>query len=322
MDFSSLMSSGSGGGGGGSNWGKGLQIGGMAEQDIAGYLSAWLSEKDQERALDQAKAEVEPAYTQAAGYLQPYADENFSNYSTLKGLVQSGAFDTAPMNYSNSEQQPLYTEQPFNFEEDPGYQFRLQEGTNAIQNTAAARGSLLSGATLKAIQRYGSNLASQEYQQAFDRYNTNRQAAQNMYGTNLNQFNANRSFGYNTALNNWNQQAGQNQNRYNQYASLSNYGSEAPGALSNLALQRGETLANLDLSRGNVRAAGWQAAGNAAIGQGQHLAEIGGGMQSSSQSQPTNANAYQTQPIQYQPVYNGYDNSFFGNQPRYDTQSI
>jgi hypothetical protein len=60
------------------------------------------------------------------------------------------------------------------FQQDPGYAFRLSEGMKALDRTAAARGGLLSGSTLKGAQRYGQDLASQEYQNAYNRYQTNR----------------------------------------------------------------------------------------------------------------------------------------------------
>jgi hypothetical protein len=60
------------------------------------------------------------------------------------------------------------------FETDPGYAFRMSEGMKALDRSAASRGGLLSGATLKGAQRYGQDLASQEYQNAFNRYQTNR----------------------------------------------------------------------------------------------------------------------------------------------------
>lgn len=62
------------------------------------------------------------------------------------------------------------------FQQDPGYGFRLSEGMKALERGAAARGGLLSGATLKGVQRYGQDLASQEYQNAFNRYQAERQA--------------------------------------------------------------------------------------------------------------------------------------------------
>jgi hypothetical protein len=65
------------------------------------------------------------------------------------------------------------------YQADPGYGFRLSEGMKALDRTAAARGGLLSGATFKAAQRYGQDLASQEYQNAFNRYQTERAAQLN-----------------------------------------------------------------------------------------------------------------------------------------------
>jgi len=65
------------------------------------------------------------------------------------------------------------------FQQDPGYAFRLSEGMKALDRTAAARGGLLSGATLKGASRYGQDLASQEYQNAFNRYQIERNAQLN-----------------------------------------------------------------------------------------------------------------------------------------------
>lgn len=52
---------------------------------------------------------------------------------------------------------------------DPGYQFRLGEGLKALDRQAAARGGLISGGALKAAQRYGQDLGSQEYSAAYGR---------------------------------------------------------------------------------------------------------------------------------------------------------
>jgi len=62
------------------------------------------------------------------------------------------------------------------FTQDPGYQFRLTEGMKALDRTAAQRGGLLSGATLKGAQRYGQELGSQEFQNAFNRAQIERAA--------------------------------------------------------------------------------------------------------------------------------------------------
>jgi hypothetical protein len=60
------------------------------------------------------------------------------------------------------------------FTADPGYAFRLSEGQKALERNAAARGGLISGGALKAATRYGQDMGSQEYQSAFNRYQTNR----------------------------------------------------------------------------------------------------------------------------------------------------
>lgn len=71
-----------------------------------------------------------------------------------------------------------FLQQRFNnqlFEKDPGYQWRMQEGANALQGSAAARGGLLSGAAMKAMERYGQEYGSEEYQKAFNRFNSDQQ---------------------------------------------------------------------------------------------------------------------------------------------------
>lgn len=65
------------------------------------------------------------------------------------------------------------------FQADPGYAFRLSEGMKALERSAAARGGLLSGATMKGAQRFGQDLGSQEYANAFNRYQVERAAALN-----------------------------------------------------------------------------------------------------------------------------------------------
>ena len=60
------------------------------------------------------------------------------------------------------------------YQADPGYAFRLKAGTDALGHQAAARGGLISGQTLKGMQDYAQGSASQEYSNAFNRYQTNR----------------------------------------------------------------------------------------------------------------------------------------------------
>jgi len=74
-----------------------------------------------------------------------------------------------------------YTPEMFAKGIDPGYQFRLAEGMKGLERSAAARGGLLSGGTLKGIQRYGQDMASQEFTNAFNRYQSERTGTLNPY---------------------------------------------------------------------------------------------------------------------------------------------
>jgi hypothetical protein len=56
------------------------------------------------------------------------------------------------------------------YQADPGYAFRLSEGQKALDRSAAARGGLISGGALKAATRFGQDLGSQEYSNAYNRY--------------------------------------------------------------------------------------------------------------------------------------------------------
>lgn len=67
---------------------------------------------------------------------------------------------------------------------DPGYQARLKMGTDALQSSAAARGKLLTGGTLKDLTQYAQDYASNEFQNVYNR-------AYNTYNTNRDTFGAN-----------------------------------------------------------------------------------------------------------------------------------
>ena len=87
------------------------------------------------------------------------------------------------------------------FTQDPGYGFRLKQGQKALDASAAARGGLISGNALKAATAFGQDMGSQEYQNAFNRYQTERQATLSPYMT---------LAGYGTNANALSAQAGQN----------------------------------------------------------------------------------------------------------------
>jgi hypothetical protein len=124
------------------------------------------------------------------------------------------------------------------FEKDPGYQFRLDEGTKALERSAAARGGLLSGATGKALERYGSDYGSSEYSNAYNRFNNDRTT------------------------------------RFNRLSSLAGTGQTAATTLGNLGAGSANNISDLATQRGNAIAGGSIGQANAINGGISSLADF------------------------------------------------
>jgi hypothetical protein len=73
---------------------------------------------------------------------------------------------------------------------NPGYQFRLQEGQKALERSASSRGTLLTTGTLKDLTQYGQDMATQEYDKVYNRalgeYQTEYNVASDSYDRNRN----------------------------------------------------------------------------------------------------------------------------------------
>lgn len=88
-----------------------------------------------------------------------------SNNDAKKALLESqGRSYAALQPYLNAKFQPG------DLTQDPGYQFRLQQGQQAIDRSLGARGNLFSGNALKAAQEYGQGLADSTYNDAYQRW--------------------------------------------------------------------------------------------------------------------------------------------------------
>ena len=155
----------------------------MAGTALAGGLLGANAAKSgasaQANAADQAAQLQNAQYQQTRTDQAPWREAGVNALGKLQGMADYKPFDMST------------------FAQDPSYQFRLDQGTKALERSAAARGGLISGNTGGALQNYGQNAASQEYNNAFNRYQTERQAtlAPYMtlagYGQNANQFTAN-----------------------------------------------------------------------------------------------------------------------------------
>ena len=156
-------------------------IGSSAARSAAGTQA-----EAQQRALDLQALQ----YQQQRADLQPYSAAGVNALSKFQGMADYTMFG------------------PEQFSKDPGYGFRLSEGQKALERSAAARGGLLSGGTGKRIAAYGQEAASQEYQNAFNRYQTERAAKLAPYQSLINTGQASAA-GQANAAGNYGVQAGQ-----------------------------------------------------------------------------------------------------------------
>jgi hypothetical protein len=159
----------------------------------------------QARMYDEAVARQQPYYqagTNALAQMQQRTNAMPEAFQYGGEIPQFAYGGQQPAAFQYTGQQPTFEyggQQPEafkftaeNFQADPGYGFRLSEGLKALERSAAARGGLLSGGTGKALTRFGQEMASQEfgnaYGRAFNEYGAARQREQEQYGRGLTAF--------------------------------------------------------------------------------------------------------------------------------------
>ena len=125
----------------------------------------------------------------------------------------------------------------YEFKADPSYGFRLAEGQKALERQAAARGGLISGGALKAATRFGQEMGSQEYGNAYNRALTS-------YGTDV---------------------ARENQ-LYNRQAALAGIGQTATNLVGTAGQNYATNVGNLMTGAGAATAAGQVGMSNALTG--------------------------------------------------------
>ena len=234
--------------------GGGIVAGAQALGGMYAANQQRIAAQDQLRAARRAQGAVTDAYGQATGYQQPYLQAGQQGL----GQMMNGNYDVA---IPGQAQMPgPYQAQTFNYDQytDPGTQYRMQQGQQAVQTGAAGQGSGLSGATLKALAKFGQNLGSQEYGAAYGRYSQDQ--ARNLAGYQTNLGRANDIWGQQKDI--YGMGAEQAQRRYGRAADLGNMGQQAAGNLSDLASNYGSNLAGLYGTQGQIQAGGRVAAAN------------------------------------------------------------
>ena len=118
-----------------------------------GLVGSLFASNEQEKAQRRAAAQLRAASEAAQGTQRPIYDASLGQYKNLLGDYASGKFDP----------------RKFDFKEDPGYQYALKEGQEAIGSQAAGGGMGHSALTTKALMGNATDMANQGYQNAFNR---------------------------------------------------------------------------------------------------------------------------------------------------------
>jgi hypothetical protein len=133
-------------------------IQGAADKSVAASIQA---SEIQKQIADQQIALQREQFNKQIELQQPFQQAGTNALARMQG----GAF----------AQPAAFTYGAKDYQADPGYAFRLSEGQKALDRQAAARGGLISGGALRAATRYGQDMGSQEfgnaYQRAIDAYN-------------------------------------------------------------------------------------------------------------------------------------------------------
>jgi hypothetical protein len=153
-----------GGGGGGS-----MNTLANVYSGIQGSADAKKMAASQRAAANRALALQAQEYNQTKANLNPFITTGQSANTRLSDLLGLSGGDAATISAA--------------LQQDPGYQFRVQQGQQAIDRSLGARGQLFSGAALKAAQQYGQDLANQTYNDAVQRIMQASQSGQQAAGT-------------------------------------------------------------------------------------------------------------------------------------------
>jgi len=192
----------------------------------------------QDAKLQEAKDIATEQYGVSKGYIQPFYDQGVKGNVALNyGL----GFGTD--NGGNANVQSGSLIRPFSmadYQEDPGYQFRLSEGQKALDRNASAKRGYFSGAAQKGLMRFNQDQASNEFNNAYNRYNQNQQ------------------------------------NAYSRLSDLASGGYAAGGSLANLSTGYGQDIGNLNIGQGANSASGVMAKNAANQSFYNTLGNIGG----------------------------------------------
>lgn len=155
----------------------GLLIGGLASA-AGGVATSAIGAHEAGKAADTQTAAANHAadlQKQAADDALAFQKQQYSDTQKLQApWIQTGQENLTKLNNVVPFAAPTASEA----QNDPGYAFRVQQGQQAIERSAAARGGVASGGTAKALDQFTQGAASDEYNNVYNRdlttYQTNR----------------------------------------------------------------------------------------------------------------------------------------------------
>lgn len=169
-------------------------------------------------------------------------------FSATPGASGTGSFGSLMTPYSGTFTAPTGLSE----QNDPGYQARLQLGTQALQQSAAARGNVVTGGTANDLNKYAQDYASNEYGNVYNR-------ALSTYGTNYNQYQQQQAKQFNqlAAISGAGQQAAEQ---------LGTAGQNSANAISSNVLGTAQNMGNAYQNAGAATASGYVGQANAING--------------------------------------------------------
>lgn len=134
-----------------------------------GAIGSSMAAGTQADAQKQAAATQQGMFNTINSQEQPFMNAGYGATTRLSDLLGTSG-NTGAAGYGSLTSQ--FTPQDFLNNQDPGYQFQLQTGAQALRNADTPGVGALSGPALKDLMSFNQGMASTGYQNAFNRFTT------------------------------------------------------------------------------------------------------------------------------------------------------
>lgn len=228
--------------------GAGASLSAAGKQADVANKAADIQQSEADKSIAEQKRQFDINQANQA----PFLKAGQGAVTQLSDLMNNGGFPS----WDKTFQAPTAEEA----RNTPGYKFALDQGTGAVQNSAAARGGLLSGNTATELEKYGQGLADTNYQQVYNN-------ALNQYQMGYNQYQQNQT----NQFNRLSTLAGGGQTAAN---TLGAEGQAAANNVANINLTSGQQVGNSLNNAAAATASGYVGVGNALNGGLSNISQL------------------------------------------------